>query len=686
MDDIINQLPRIYINYQGELVIEYEEPGINDIRYKLLLKKDKIVLVRKSQALIYNYYKYAINSNVTYSFGELDEGVIKNCILDHCSVPEDCYIHFIDNIYNFINSFKDKVDKKKNQKPIKSIGMFIIILFIVTFGVKTYFDKYAAHTKWDRESISSRYKWDTNTIYMDYIEWERDYKKVENEINSLQFEINSPEQLYNALETKEKINIIMDKLYIYVSLLHSINLEDDQPIEKLNLVNSLVSKAKQKFVSIDCAITKLSNEDIEKYLSDETLLKYQSYIVQIRNFKSDYASIEKQNIITQLSANYSIPEQLYLQLYQLKDENIDNKYFKSAMAYNLQCAIQNYVSLSKVKNYNSALEKALIEEGLEPRIYDDMINNIYSNFPFSDYINDRDVLRTSDEFRTINYEEGKVILLEALKPLGEQYISDMKNALNSNWIDVYPTKGKDNSSQYTISYYSGSPFISICYDDSVNSLLVLAHELGHAMHLYYSSKNPDNNYFNYTPSILISESVAQTNEKLVLKYLINNYAKNDKERLTLLKVYQNRLISSIYIQTLYSEFEKDLYDKVEKGEGISSEFLDEKWRQLKRKYKISFENKWFNVPHFYNNFYVYKYVMSNCIAEFFVKNLTEVGSDNDRKQYEKKYINFISCGSPKDAIELLEEMDINMNDSLFYGYSIEAFHRNFETIKDVLNK
>lgn len=679
------KLKRKNNSFSKELSLKYKKSDgtYEEFRYELCLNRKNQVTLKKKIMSNKNQDDsiLAVYNQQIYKFQSIDKKLIKECIFDGVTATQKEDINLNEKIDNYISN---KIERKKRNNYF--FGTIIILSIIILLDIIGY--NYYNNYRLNRKNISSKYKWNVNDIYKDYSEWEKDYNNLKNQIINAKVATNSPEELYKTLQKKEEIQCSFGKLFIYEKLLNNINLKDNKPIKKIALLNSLALEIDTKFNQVDYMISNMSNEDVEKYLNDTNLSKYSSYIKNIRNSRTHYLSLSEENIISQLSIDDNIPNNIFNQLYQLNKKENDNIYYKNSMAYNLQCKIQKNVSLSKVKKYNSFLEKALSGENLTSNVYTDMITSINTKFPYKDYkyfINNKNfTIHSNSKYIKISYEEGKDILLEALRPLGERYISDVQDALNNNWIDVYPTYGKNISSQYTSPYYNGHPYISINYDNSVESLLSLAHELGHAMNFYYSSKSKENTYYDYSPSILLSEAVAQTNEKLVMRHLLDKYSKDGKEKLGLLTTYQNNLTNSIYIQTLYSEFEKNLYDKVEKGEGLSIDFLDARWIELQQKYNISIGNGWCEISHFYNGFYVYKYVISNCIAEIFVKNLTEKNINGNNEQYRSRYINFISSGSKKNTVDLLKEMDIDINDPSIYNNSIETFEKNFGEIKEIL--
>ncbi len=289
-----------------------------------------------------------------------------------------------------------------------------------------------------------------------------------------------------------------------------------------------------------------------------------------------------------------------------------------------------------------------------------------------------------DSRMNIPYEDAKKMLLEAFKPLGSDYTSVVKNGFDNRWIDVYETQNKYDGG-YQWGTYDTHPYILINYYNSVDSASTLAHEMGHAMNQYYTSKAQK--YANSTVPIFTAEVASTTNEFLLSDHLTKN-AKNDDERLSLLNSLIESIRTTVYSQVMYAEFEKAIHEKVEKGGALSAKSLNTIWGSLMKKYfgsdfeVDSLANLWWaRVPHFYFNFYVYKYATSMSAANEIYRNLKD-GKSSDIQ----KYITFLKAGSSDYPINVLKKAGVDMTSPKPVDNMLKTFGGLVDQMEQILKK
>lgn len=259
------------------------------------------------------------------------------------------------------------------------------------------------------------------------------------------------------------------------------------------------------------------------------------------------------------------------------------------------------------------------------------------------------------------YDEACDIIEKALAPLGEKYVNDFKDGIASRWVDAF-----EDDNKYTGGYQWGAyglhPYILMNYNNSLDSALTLAHEMGHAMNSKYS--DAEQNYINASYPIFTAEVASITNELLVMDYLIKN-AKDDKEKLFLLNKQIENIRGTMYVQVMFSEFEKTIHEMVEAGEPVSKDTLNNLWLELLKKYfgeaytmdemaKIG----WSRIPHFYMNFYVYKYATSMAAAYQVVNDIT-----SEKEGSVEKYLEFLAAGGSDYPLDVLKTTGVDMNSS-----------------------
>ena len=283
-----------------------------------------------------------------------------------------------------------------------------------------------------------------------------------------------------------------------------------------------------------------------------------------------------------------------------------------------------------------------------------------------------------------SFEEAKEILFKALTPLGEEYKKDLEKAFIDKWIDIYPNKGKRGGA-YSGGSYDTHPFVLLNYQSKLDDVSTLAHELGHSMHSFYTRENQPYQYGHYP--IFVAEVASTTNEVILAKYLIEN-SKNDNEKLAAMNHLMELFKSTIYRQTMFEEFEKYAYDLVEKDDVISADKLSEEYLRLNKLYfgdslvvddEIKYE--WERVPHFYYNFYVYKYATSLSAACDIATRIL----NNEDKALEN-YLKMLKSGNFYSPLETLKIAGVDMTDKKVYESAIKMFDDTIEDFKVLVKK
>ena len=307
--------------------------------------------------------------------------------------------------------------------------------------------------------------------------------------------------------------------------------------------------------------------------------------------------------------------------------------------------------------------------------FKDLEDNL-KNLPINDLIKENP--------KTFTYEEAKAKVLEALKPLGDTYIKDLKNIFDSSRVDVYPNDGKRSGAYQWGSYYAG-PFVSTNFDGTEDSVSTIAHELGHAMHSFYSKKNQCHTNANYP--IFLAEIASTVNEVLLSEYNIKN-AQNDADKLLYLTDFLDKFRTTVYRQTMFAEFEMLIHDMEQKGVALTSETLYQTYYNLNKLYYgnnvisdklIGFE--WSRIPHFYTPFYVYKYATGFMAAVSIATDIL-----NNKPQSLENYLNFLGSGCSKYPLDTLKACNVDMTTKEPIEKSIELFKNRIKMVEEIIKK
>jgi oligoendopeptidase F len=294
------------------------------------------------------------------------------------------------------------------------------------------------------------------------------------------------------------------------------------------------------------------------------------------------------------------------------------------------------------------------------------------------------VTMVNDVDTDIKYEDGKKMVLEALAPLGNTYISDLMDGFAGGWIDVYETQNK-RSGAYQWGSYDTHPYVLLNYNGSLDDVLTIAHEMGHALNSYYSNKSQP--YATAEYPIFTAEVASTTNESLMLDYMIKN-AKTKEEKMYLINTYLENIRGSIYTQLMYAEFEMLIHEKAEAGEALSATTLNEIWGNLMQKYYgPDFEVDelvkvwWARIPHFYYTFYVYQYATGMAAAEAISYKIIHEG-----QPAKEAYLEFLAAGGADYPVEILKKAGVDMSSTMPVEKALVKFDQLVDELDQLMSE
>lgn len=586
----------------------------------------------------------------------------------------------------------------------------------------------------ERNQIENKYKWSIDEMYSDSQAIETDIQKIKELIEECKkfkgILDDSKENLYEALNLSEQASRILQNLYVYT---HMKSHEDTRinknqaDATKTDMLSTELSMATSYMVP---EIIAMDSNKLEEYLKDDKLSHYRKHIDDILRLKPHTLNEREEELLAAVSDLSGVPENVYdmlsfadLQFPEIEDEegkkvrvthsnfslflksknqrvrkdafealySIYNQY-KNTFASTLYGGIKSEIFYAKTRKYESALQASLFQDDVSVEVYDNLIAAVHENlhtlneyselkkkFLGLDKINMYDLyVPLTDNFdMEIPYEKAQEIILEALKPLGEEYLENVKNAFSEGWIDVYGNEGKQGGA-YSWGSYDSKSYILMSYKDDLNSLFTLIHEMGHSMHSYYSKNNQPYLYSSY--KIFVAEVASTLNELLLINYLLEN-AKSKEERVYLLNYYLEQFRTTVYRQTMFAEFEKICHSKVENGEPLTAEDFTNIYYDLNKLYygescevneDIGLE--WARIPHFYSNFYVYKYATGFSAASALSKQILEEG-----EIAVQRYKEFLKSGGSEFPLEQLRKAGVDMEKK-------ESVDKALHVFKDLVDK
>ncbi|SFL13729.1 oligoendopeptidase F [Halanaerobium salsuginis] len=592
----------------------------------------------------------------------------------------------------------------------------------------------------DRKEIAEKYKWDLTVIYSSDADFESELNEalaaVKN-IADLKAEFTaSAQNLLTALEKIIQIEKKVARLYTYAHLKYDQNTALDKYQGYRNKALMCYNQLSSQTSFMVPALIKLGSEKLKKYCQTEEKLKfYDHFFANILRQKAHFLSEGEEKIlalageVTQGAENiFSMLNNADLEFPLLKTENGDEKrlthgryidFLKSperrlrkdafkamhteyeklanTFASVLDTNVKSDVFYARARNYPDSLTASLDNDNITPDVYQNLINTVSANLePLQEYIALKKQALNLDELHVYDiytpliketdlkfkYEETKEIIKAALKPLGKDYVKIVNDSFSAGWIDVYENKGK-RSGAYSSGCYGVHPYILLNYTEDISNIFTLVHEMGHAMHSYYANQTQPYLYADY--KIFVAEVASTTNENLLLSYLLENAATRE-EKLYLLNYFLEGFRATVYRQTMFAEFEKIIHSEVEKGESLTAERMKQLYRKLNRKYfgeqliidqKLDYE--WARIPHFYYNFYVYKYATGYSAATALAEKILQEG-----ETAAANYREFLKAGGSDYPLNLMAKAGVDMEKPAVIENAIAKFADYLAQFKELL--
>lgn len=587
-----------------------------------------------------------------------------------------------------------------------------------------------------REEIGNEYKWNLLELYENIDEYNKDLKSVLNYVEELYkykgIIYESENTLLEALELYEKINMITSSLYVYSNMSLHLDTTDSFYQELTGNLDITLSKISEKISFFVPEILSVPFDFLLNYISKNNELdRFKFYLEQIFKEKEHVLSEKEEELLSRganvlgfsdnlfsnlneadiifdnieddgkeleltkasyykyiTSNNREIRKKAFMNLYK-KYKELNNT-FASIMNFNLQTTNFNY----KTRKYNSTLNMFLDGNNIDINIYKNLIETINNNLSkIHKYFEIRKKILGYDELhmydlsvnlikesnKEYDYETAKELVIESLSILGDKYKKDLEISFNNNWIDVYETKNK-RSGAYSWGAYPKHPFVLLNYQGKLNDVSTLAHELGHAMHRYYSNELQD---YLYSDNEIFVAEIASTVNELLLKFHMLDNSKDVNEKLNIINELLDDVKNTIFRQTMFAEFELLIHEITEKGESLSSNRLNDMYYELVKKYhgnsvfvdeEIKYE--WSRIPHFYTPFYVYQYATGLSIAFNIANKIYNKDSD-----MLDKYLKFLGSGSSDYPTNLVDKMGINIKESI--SGALEIFDKYLNEFNDL---
>jgi len=568
-----------------------------------------------------------------------------------------------------------------------------------------------------RAEIPAAYRWKLEDLYTSSEAWAADLKMVEtlaNEFVSYQGKIGaSAETFRGVLALRDRLSRLMDKTFVYAKMKRDQDNTDSQSQALVERAQGLAVRVGAQVSFFLPELMAIPQSTWEEFLREEPeLRKYRHFLADLIRRKQHILSPEEERILAlsgeiadsganifsmftdadlefpsvhdEAGREVELTHGRYLGFLESREQAVRKEAFltlhgtyhryRNTLAAALNAGVKSNIFQARARRYPSALTASLDDDNIKTEVYENLIRGVHEALPaFHQYFKEKQEMLHLEEMHPydlyvspvanfggkIDYEEAKKVVKSGLKPLGEEYGTLLDQAFAEGWIDVYENKGK-TSGAYAWGCYDSHPYVLLNYQGTGNDLFTLAHELGHALHSYLSNRTQP--YIDAQYPIFLAEIASTVNEVLLAIYLIDG-AQSKEEKLYYLHHLLEHFRGTVFRQTMFAEFEKLLHEQVEMGEALTPEWLETEYLQLAQVYhgpEVALDQElkaeWSRIPHFFYNFYVYKYATGFCAAVAFVQRFRQEGPPA-----VKGYLDLLSSGGADYPLVLLEKAGVDLS-------------------------
>jgi len=617
---------------------------------------------------------------------------------------------------------------------------------IVLSGILVFFASQVLSQTRERSEVPVKDRWKLEDLYPSDEAWNKAKEKLVAQFDEvLEYKgrlAESAPELLTCLDFNSRLSREFGRLHSYAAMKADEDTRNSKYLAMRQETEQLATDYSSKASYIEPEIAKMDKSKIDEFIAREPGLKvYKMYLHDIQRTKAHTLSEKEEKILAEASLLAGGPSSIYMIFsnaelpypqVELSDgttvelnkagyaryravpnrrdrEAVFQAFWGAFNNFRRTIGVQLYANVKKdmfyarTRGYNSSLESALDKNNIPTRVYSALIENVNNNLDsFHRYLNLKrkmlgvETLKYSDVYAPVvkgidlkySYEEAKKLVIDAAKPLGNDYVRLVEKALANRWVDVYPTPAKRAGAYSNGGAYDVHPYILLNYNGQYDDVSTLAHELGHAMHSYYSNKTQPYPTADY--SIFVAEVASTFYEALLMDKMLKEI-KDDDIRLSLLMSYLDGIKGTVFRQTQFAEFELLIHQKAERGQPLTGDILSQLYGEILKKYyghdkgvchiDELYTVEWAYVPHFYYNFYVYQYSTS-----FTASTALAEGILNKEKGAVGRYIKFISSGGSDYPIDLLKKAGLDMTTAGPFNKTIAVMNRTMDEIEAILEK
>jgi len=588
-----------------------------------------------------------------------------------------------------------------------------------------------------RNQVADQDKWNVKALYKNEKEWQNDFNKIDSTLNpilKLKNTLNSPQKLSELLNLSTKLDQLISKLYTYAQLRADEDATNTTNQARLATISTKNTQVGGELSWIIPEVLSNPEQTLQQWLTTPELKEHKYWLTRQINDKPHILSSKEEALLSKANEIFYAPNKAFSMLVDsdmkfpnIKDSNgvpqplsqgrfitflIDkdpqvrknsyNTFYNTFKQYNntltatYSSSIKKDNYIAKIRNHPSALKAALHDDNIPTELYQNLIDSVHEALPsFYKYVKLRKKTLGLSEIGMhdiyvpivpnyeikVPYEQACEWILEACKPLGEDYIKILKTAFSDGWIDKYENQGK-RSGAYSGGCYDSLPYILTNYQGTLNSVFTLAHELGHSMHSWLARHTQPAHTANYP--IFIAEIPSTLNEALLLQYLLKTQTDSHFQAYLL-----NHLCDSykgtVFRQTMFAEFEKIVHNMQDQNIPLTTKSLNELYLKLVKLYygsEVNYDDKisveWSRIPHFYGAYYVYKYATSFCASQLFLKRINQSTTNRDQ------FLNLLKAGGSDYPLPLIQKAGVSLLSKDTLKQAFNNFDHAIEKLSEIL--
>ena len=589
-----------------------------------------------------------------------------------------------------------------------------------------------------RSEIDPANQWDVDSVYASVEEWEKDFARIGDllePIVALKGKLDSPAAVAAVYRAEDALGMLLGKLYLYAHMREDSDLSVGENQARMARMRAQYARIGGEVAFINPQILALPEETIKAWMDAPELKEYRRSLELLLREKPHTLTEAEETLLGLASDLFSTPQEAFgkltnadlkfadatdaeghahpvsngtfLSLLMKKDRELRRAAFgsiyagygdhKNTLATLLAGSTKSHVFNARVRKFPGALEASLFRDNIPPAVYTSLIEAVDNALPaFHEYLalraehlgvgNDLNMwdLHTSivpEMDLTIDWNECRQWVEESTRPLGPEYHKVVLSSFTERWYDIYENKVK-RSGAYSTGHYGQKPFMLLNYHGTLNDVFTVAHELGHSMHSWLSQHNQPFRYSDYP--IFLAEIASTTNEALLHDYLVKT-KQDPKLRAYLLNHLCDSFRGTMFRQTMFAEFELEIHRMLERGEAITAETVSKYYYELNARYhgpnvkaddRIAIE--WMRIPHFYYNFYVYKYATGFAAAQLFARQVLSGPTGRDQ------YLGFLKSGSTKDPLDTVRDAGVNLADPAVVTKAVDGFRDAVKELRGLL--